>query len=192
MLKRLVLACAVALAPSILSAQDLGVVQSDILVLDTDRLFKQTLLGRRILSEYDAERDAVIAENQRIDAELTAEEKALTEQRPDMTPDDFRAAADAFDAKVQTIRRENEAKALELERRRDTAPLLFLRTVRPVLSQLMRDSGAVVILEPRAALLWADVVDITPIAIERVDAEIGDGRPDTDANDAQDPANGSE
>lgn len=156
-------------------AQQVGVVQSDILVLDPDRLFSETLLGQRINREYLAEREKLIARNRRIEAELEAEELSLTELRAEKTPEEFRDLADAFDAKVQEIRRDSERAVRDLERRRDRAPVTFMRMVEPVLVQLMRETGGAVILDIRTVLLRADVVDITPLAISRVDAEIGEG-----------------
>ena len=104
-------------------AQQVGVVQSDILVLDPDRLFSETLLGQRINREYLAEREKLIARNRKIEAELEAEELSLTELRAEKTPEEFRDLADAFDAKVQEIRRDSERAVRDLERRRDRAPV---------------------------------------------------------------------
>ncbi len=170
-------------------AQSSGVVQSDILVLDPERLFADTQLGQRINREYLAEREKLIARNRKIEAELEAEELSLTELRAEKTPDEFRDLADAFDAKVQEIRRESERAVRDLERSRDSAPLMFMRMVEPVLVQVMRDSGGEIILDVRSVLLRADVVDITAVAIARVDAEIGDGsEQDLDVPKAQDGA----
>ena len=63
------------------TAQNVGVVQSEILVLDPDRLFAETLLGQRINRAYLAKREQLIARNRTIEAELEAEELALTELR---------------------------------------------------------------------------------------------------------------
>lgn len=157
------------------TAQGVEILKSDILVLDPDKLFSETLLGKRINREYLAEREKLIARNRKIETELEAEELALTEQRAQTTPDEFRDLADAFDEKVQEIRRDSERAVRDLERRRDRAPVTFMRIVEPVLIQLMRETEGAVILDVRSVLLRADVVDITPLAIRRVDAEIGEG-----------------
>lgn len=117
----------------------------------------------------------MIARNRTIEAELEAEELSLTKLRSEKTPEEFRDLADAFDAKVQEIRRDSERAVRDLERSRDRAPVTFMRIVEPVLVQLMRDAGGAVILDIRSVLLRADVVDITGVAIIRVDEEIGDG-----------------
>ncbi|MFD1159457.1 OmpH family outer membrane protein [Roseovarius aestuarii] len=158
-------------------SQNTGVVQSDILLLDPDRLFTETQLGQRINRDYLAKREKLIAQNDKIAAELEAEELSLTEKRAGLSPEEFRELADAFDVKVQEIRRDSERAVRELERSRDRAPVTFMRIVEPVLVQLMRESGGAVILDVRSVLLRADVVDITSVAIRRVDAEIGNGLP---------------
>ncbi len=157
------------------AAQDLGAVQSQILVLDIEALFNLSQAGQRMTRDYQAEREELIANNRRIEAELRAEELALTKKRPTVTPAEFRDLADAFDTKVRAIRQENEREALDLERQREVAPLQLMRLAEPVLVQLMRDTGGIVILDHRQVLLRADVIDITDLAIARVDEMIGDG-----------------
>ncbi|WP_372612550.1 OmpH family outer membrane protein [Aquicoccus sp.] len=156
-------------------AQDLGLPDSPVLVVDLNRLFNETLFGERVASELEAESAELAAENRRIESELTDEEKDLTERRADMSPSDFRDAADEFDAKVQRIRSEQESKARALAEENENAQRRFLGAARPVLERLMRESGASVLLDTRVVLLSSDVVDVTDAAVERIDDAIGDG-----------------
>lgn len=155
-------------------AQDVGIVQSRILVIDPGVLFEQSLLGQAITAEIQAQREAIIARNRDIEAELEAEEQALTDLRDTTPPDEFRALADAFDEKVQDLRRESEARVRQLERNTERAPLEFLQRVEPLLIELMRDAGGLVVLDRRNVLLQADVIDITGPAIARINAQFGD------------------
>ncbi|VAV95541.1 hypothetical protein MNBD_ALPHA07-693 [hydrothermal vent metagenome] len=156
-------------------AQDVGVVQSDILVLDPDRLYLETKLGKRIAADLQAERDKLIARNRKVEAELEAEEKALTELRATTTAVEFRALADEFDTKVQEIRRRSERAVRDHEGNLERAPILFMRTIKPILIKLMKDANGVVIMDQRSILLRSDVIDITDVAISRVDEAIGSG-----------------
>lgn len=174
-LRALTLCALAAGAPQHGAAQDIGLVQSEILVLDIERFFSNSKAGARLTAAYQAERDELISNNNKIAADLRAEEQALTERRPELSPEEFRDLADAFDAKVRAIRQENERAALDLERRREVAPLQLMRIAEPVLVQIMRDAGAVMIVDHRQVLLRADVIDITDLAIARVDEAIGDG-----------------
>jgi Skp family chaperone for outer membrane proteins len=161
--------------PARAPAQQLGVVQSDILVIDIERLLAETAYGRRLQALIEAERDALIARNERVASELEAEEQALTELRATTPAEEFRQMADAFDTKVTQLRRESERLSRELERQRDLAPVQFMRVVQPVLGELLNEADAVALLDVRSVILRADVVDVTDIAISRIDARIGDG-----------------
>jgi Skp family chaperone for outer membrane proteins len=175
MLKRIAAAVLVALAAAPVSGQGLGLPDSAVLVVDPNRLFSETAFGQRVAAEVETEGTALAGENRRIEAELTSEEKALTEQRSRMTPEAFRAAADAFDGKVQRIRAEQETKARKLAEESDNAQRRFLGVARPVLETLMVESGAAVLLDTRAVLLSAGTVDVTDEAVRRIDQAIGDG-----------------
>jgi hypothetical protein len=119
---------------------------------------------------------------------------------------------------VQALRQESDRAARDLERGREIAPLTLMRMAEPVLVQLMRDAGGTIILDSRQVLLRADAIDITDLAITRIDEVIGDGSgqegaapkavtpdtatpetaeptpdaPDADAQDAADPAPAAE
>lgn len=156
-------------------AQNLGIVQSPILTVESDRLFSESAFGKRLAREFEAESAVLSAENRRIEAELTAEERDLTERRPNMEPDAFRVLADAFDEKVNEIRRTQDAKARELTQKRDADRVVYLQSVAPILELMMRESGAAVILERSSVFISANVIDITDDAIRRIDEAIGDG-----------------
>lgn len=156
-------------------AQQLGVVQSDVLVISIERLLSETMYGQRLQAAINAERDALIARNERVARDLETEEQALTELRATTPPAEFRKMADDFDAKVTQLRRESERLSRDLERQRDLAPVQFMRVVQPVLGELLREADAVVLLDIRSVILRADVADVTDIAISRIDARIGTG-----------------
>lgn len=157
------------------SAQDFGRVVSPILTLDRERLFAGTMYGQRVNRELEAASTAMAAETRAIEAALEAEEKELTEKRATMDPGAFRDLASAFDDKVQSLRAEREAAEDDLRTQIEDAQIAFFNRIGPVLGQLVRDRGAVLIVDRRAVLLAATNVDITDEAIERIDAVLGDG-----------------
>jgi len=87
----------------------------------------------------------------------------------------FRAEAEAFDAKVQRIRSEQDAKEQALSDSVEQGRTEFLNAATPVLAGLMIDSGAAVILQRRDVFLSASLVDITDEAIAAIDAQLGEG-----------------
>lgn len=146
-----------------------------VLTIDQDRLFRDSAYGRRVDRDLEQLSGDLAAQNRRIEAELTEEERRLTELRPTLSPREFTERADAFDARVEEIRQTQDAKAREIARRREIARTDFLRNVLPVLSAIMRERGAVAILNAQAIFLSFDTIDITASAIERVDQRIGEG-----------------
>lgn len=167
------------------TAQDGKLIRSPILSLDQDRLFAGSEFGQRIEAELLAESATLEAENRQIEAALEAEEKDLTQRRPAMNPEAFRALADAFDTKVQRIRTEQVAKARALGERSEEAQRAFLETARPVLQQMMVDAGAVVIIDPRSVVMSRASIDVTEEATRRIDAIIGDGAKTVPQTDRQ-------
>ena len=151
-------------------AQEAPLVQSPILVLDQERLFTGSRAAEKISAEIEAAAEALAEENRRIESELTAEELSLTELRPTMDPGEFRVLADAFDEKVQRLRTEQDAKALDLQRRRDQDRQTFLRQITPLLAEIVRERGAVAVLDRRSVFLSAEAIDITDEAIDRINA----------------------
>ena len=143
--------------------------------LDQEALFLKSAFGQRLQRDLETQRDALTAENRRIESELIAEEQALTEQRKTLAPAEFGPLAQAFDQKVESIRSEQDAKARSLQQRLDRERQLFLSQVGPVLAEILRSRGALVLIDSAAVLIAAAGVDITEQAIAAIDARLGDG-----------------
>ncbi|MBK0328605.1 OmpH family outer membrane protein [Rhodobacteraceae bacterium F11138] len=163
------------LSPGIGLAQSLGIPSSAILTISSERMYADSAFGKRVAREIEEQSDILARENRGIEKELTAEEQELTQRRTQMEPEAFRALADAFDTKVQTIRRTQDAKARDLVQRNDEERVRFFQAARPILTELMRESGAGVVLERSSVFLSANAIDMTDIAISRLDATLGDG-----------------
>ncbi|MCB2126502.1 MAG: OmpH family outer membrane protein [Rhodobacteraceae bacterium] len=152
-----------------------GLVQTPILTIDQDQLFGGTLWGKRVAARIEAASADLAAENRRIEAELTAEEKALTEKRPTLPPEDFRRLADSFDARVTEFRNSQDRKARAIARIHDAERQAFFQAALPVMAEVLRGHGAIAVLDNRAIFLAADAIDATDEMIARIDAELGPG-----------------
>ena len=160
-----------------------------IVVVDQERLFQDSLLGGTISEELEERSATLAAENRAIEAELIAEERELTERRPNLEPQEFRALADAFDEKVERLRAEQDAKGRELVALRDAERQRFTRTVGPILLDFMRQSGAAVMLDRRSVVATADRVDVTDELIAMIDDKVGaEAQPPDDAPRAEPPS----
>jgi Skp family chaperone for outer membrane proteins len=141
-----------------------------VLTIDADRLLAESAFGRALATEVDDAARRLAEENRRIEADLLAEESALTERRGMMSPDEFRPMADAFDEKVQRLRTEQDEKERALADLREEGRQRFFRLAVPILSEIVREQGALVLLDRRDVFLSADSIDITEEAIARIDA----------------------
>lgn len=165
-------------------AQTLGQLVSPILTIDREAIFGLSQFGQRVTAELEAESQALAEETRKIEQELEAEELDLSERRATMTPEEFRALADAFDEKVVELRADRDAAQTSFLQRLEQAELEFYTRIGPVLGQMMQERGAVAILDKRSVLLSINAIDVTQAAISRIDAVIGagasaeDGTPD--------------
>ena len=147
-------------------------LRSPILVIDFDELLQASAYGQRIQSALEESRRALAEEIAAIDAEMAAEEKRITRQRSELTAEAFRDLADAFDAKVQRLREEQDEKALALNREQTEEELRFRQAALPIIGKLMLDSGALIIVEKRNLVMFNDGIDMTAVAARRLDAAL--------------------
>jgi len=162
-----------ALVPLPAAAQ--GPAPLAVATLDQEALFLQSAFGRRVTRELERDRDALTAENRAIEADLIDEERALIDRRAELPPAEFAPLAEAFDTKVERIRREQDRKGRALQVQFEQARQRFLSEIGPVLTDLLRARGAQVLLDRAAVLIAVEGVDITAAAIAAIDARLGDG-----------------
>lgn len=148
---------------------------TSIMTVDQERLFTETLWGKRMQADLETASRALQAENRKIESALTTEEKLLTDKRVTMASDEFRALADEFDKRVTGIRAAQDGKARELTTRRDADRKAFLDAVLPIMGEVMTARGAVAILDSRAILLSVKSIDATDAIVAAIDAKFGDG-----------------
>ena len=171
------LAAALALAAPAGRAQDTPAPAPAlrIAVISQDQLFIGSAFGKALQARADAALSELQAENQRLDAALELEERALTARRAALGLEAFRPLALAFDEKVKGIRTAQDNKSRELARLAEEGRQRFYQTARPVLEDLMRETGAAILLDRSTVLLAQDALDLTDRAIARIDAVLGDG-----------------
>lgn len=146
-----------------------------VLTLDWEKLFEDTLWGKRIRNDLSEASRALNAENNRIADDLIAEEKALTDKRPTMDPKVFRTEADAFDERATAIRNAQKAKAQALSQNFEEARQAFFAGVAPLLDDILASRGAVVVLDRRVIIRGLAEADVTAELVTLVDAQLGSG-----------------
>lgn len=168
---------ALALAPIPGRAQETAPAAgaSSVLTLNWEELYDSSLWGQRVKREIDAASADLRKENDRIAGQLEAEERDLTTRRASMAPADFQAAADAFDKRATEIRAAQKAKADAIQKQFNAERQAFIQTVMPMLDEVLKARGAVVVLDSRVIIRGLAEADVTKALAARVDKEIGDG-----------------
>ena len=146
-----------------------------VLTLDFERLFAETLWGKRINADMARDSAALGTENARIADDLIAEEKRLTERRAKLTPEAFRAEANAFDERATGIRSAQKAKAQALSQSYEAARQAFYVASGPLIDEVLASRGAVMVLDRRAIIRGLDAADITADLARLMDARLGAG-----------------
>jgi Skp family chaperone for outer membrane proteins len=141
-----------------------------VVTLDRERFYAESKLGRSFQDRFDRASADLIAENRKLETALEAEERQLTERRKIMSPEEFGKIAAEFDSRVEQLRKAQDAKSRALTRSRETDRQAFFQQAVPVLGALMREIGAAAIIDRASIILIFDDLDITTLAIERLDA----------------------
>lgn len=141
------------------------VFPKSVLLIDPDMFLRGSELGQVLLQSIDDQSAARVDENKAIAAELEAEEARLTELRPTIDPAEFLILSNAFDGKVQTIRDEQIAKDVALQREAERVSPRFIAIAAPILNQLLIKYQAGAIIDRRATVLYNTDLDITAEAI---------------------------
>ena len=148
--------------------------RSPVLAIDQQRLFVDSAFGKASLTALETASRDLQAEIRKIESDLEIEERLLTERRQTLPPTEFTPLASAFDDKVESIRAAWGAKDRELKRQRELDQQTFYETVLPILVEVMQEVGAVMLVDQSSVILTLDRVDITQIAIERIDERLSE------------------
>ena len=143
----------------------------DIVSLDRERVFTDSIAGKRIQQEIEKRQNALRAENQLIDTQLTEEEKSLAEQRKIDPPDVFATKATAFDEKVKRVRQEQRDKGQKIVQFATASQDDFFKQVVEVLRTYMAQNGVNLVLEANTVMMSAQQADITQEVINRLDRQ---------------------
>ncbi len=172
------------------AARAQGVPAGGVYTLNQERLFSESRYGRRVREELARRQQALAAENRRLERQLKTEEQKLTDQREGMDPKAFRKLADAFDARVEKIRKDQARKAQDLNRWLEQQRKQFFEAAAGLLPKLALDLGVSVIIDERATFYAVHAADLTALAIARIDSQLGDGlrQPPADGKGATDGA----
>lgn len=165
---KVIILCVLTTFSAHVAAQD--IVINPVVTVDLDRLVNETQIGQYLSFQMGERAQKLQKELDKIEAELSAEEEDLIKQREELELSEFRVLAKAFDEKAVRLRLEQQAKIQALEEEGSKRRQDLLRSFVPVLSQVMRDRGASILLDRRSVVLDDRAsVDITDVAIMIID-----------------------
>ena len=146
-----------------------------ILTVDQELLFAESDWGKRTQRMLEETGGKIAAENERRAAQLSAEEKALTQQRGTLDPAEFRKQAEAFDIRATEVRRERAKVVEDLNAWAEADRAAFYRAALPLMGEMMQERGAVAVLDRRTVFVSLDAIDLTQDLVARLNKELGDG-----------------
>ena len=147
----------------------LAAQERSILVVDLDRAYEILIYGKSMREQFRKDNQDVAAENTLILNALKDEELQLTEDRANLSAEEFAAAAAAFDAKVQKIRSARLEKIRQVDEQFKGLKPQFFKRIEPFFDLIMQQFNATVILEKSSILRSIEGIDITELLVERVD-----------------------
>jgi Skp family chaperone for outer membrane proteins len=139
------------------------------LFVNQERILTGSQPGQALLAEEEAARDALRAEAREIDRQFEEEEQRLTGLRATMDPAEFRALADAFDARVVQARQDQDMRSSALVQQLELRRRQFYNQVGPILVGLLSRYGAYAILDESSVLLADQSINITDAVIAELD-----------------------
>jgi Skp family chaperone for outer membrane proteins len=147
------------------------------LIINQEQILTGSEAGRSLLAEEERQRDALRNEARALDSAFEAEERRLTEQRPDLDAAEFRRLSDEFDARVVQARRDQDTRSATLAQEFDQRRRAFYARVAPILVMLMDRYGAKAILDENSVLLADQSLNITAAVIAEIDATAAEPAP---------------
>ncbi|MGB1236054.1 MAG: OmpH family outer membrane protein [Planktomarina sp.] len=144
-----------------------------VLVIDRVSLYQSSRYALQLRQDIVEKYQNQSAETRRLEHTLRAEELKLTELRKTMSPEDFAVAAQKFDDRAEAARRNAEENQRAADTELAQQERAFFLRVRPIIGQIMVERGATLVLEDSAAIFMKfNILDITDVARDRIDAEL--------------------
>ena len=149
-----------------------NLLASSILVLSQDDLFQKSNPGKEIMKIFEEKQTALFLEAREIEQKFILEERDLTEKRLDLKPEEFQLLADEFDQRVEAIRKFRAEKDRSLQKNFNLWKKNFVQLVLPLVRNIMRESGAVAVLDTGSrGFVYDQKIDITQRLIFKLNEE---------------------
>ena len=145
---------------------------SDVLVVDIEKIFANSLSGKSLISQIKKEGEAIRGSRDKAQKDLEADAKKIEDQKTLLTPEALRAKADELKLKEISKNQEIQQELRKLENAQATARNEIFAKLSPILSEVMKEKNANAIMEARMALISNPDINVTDIVVKRLDAAL--------------------
>lgn len=146
-----------------LAAQD----ARDVLIVDRERILSESAPAQVLRREEQLRRQALRARFEETRKALEAEEAEIAELRGSLTASEFEERVRAFDQSVREARRESQGASEALQSEFTAARRKLSEALAPVLTEILTERGASIIVDARTALIFRDEINVTDEALAR-------------------------
>ncbi len=143
-----------------------------ILVLDENQVFTQSVAGASALSQLKTIGEQIAKELDTERKALTAERDAIARQRATLTQDQLKVRLGALDKRAQAFERLAESRGREMEATRDNALKILNTNLQPVLEEVVRAKGALILLNTDHVIYSAKSLDVTAEVTAKLNARL--------------------
>lgn len=167
MLRNILIAIGVVFLASMAQAQ--SVPNSKIIVVDFDRVSRESLVGKDIAAQTQSFRVDLEGRARSVQASLTEEEEELKKQRSIISQDAFNERVRAFQQKAQRSQAELQQIDRQSGQAMQQANLEVQRALRPIVREVMEAKGANMVIDKALVSHHAAGLDVTTEVIEKLD-----------------------
>lgn len=145
---------------------------ANILVVDTVRVQETAAASKSMQTQVRAFEAQLQAQAKSAEEKLKAEEVGLKQQQTILSPEQFDVKRREFETKVGEEQRKLQQAQQDMQIAVRTAQNTMLKTLEPILKEIMTERGANLVVGRGMVLTSADNLDITPMVIERLDKRL--------------------
>lgn len=141
-------------------------------VLDIQQVMRDAKAAKAMQAMVEQQRTAFQAELAQQESALRQADQQLAEQRPSLSPDDFRKRRQEIDQQAAALRRNAQARKAQLENLVNSGMNEIRNALIRVVAEIAQERGITLVLSKSQVVLSANAYDITADALSQLDAEL--------------------
>lgn len=161
------LAVACAFPPAQAQTQPPQTAIQTILVVDRERVLRDSAPGRALAAAVQEQRLALQSASAEAEKAMEAEETEIDQIRDRLTPQQFEERLRDFDQRVRQVRRDSQQASQALHARINDARRDLEQSLNLVLRDILAERGASVLLNAQTVIMAREEIDITAEAVDR-------------------------